>query len=173
MENLNFKYTLINGELYHHGIKGMKWGVRRYQNEDGSLTEEGQKRLVNSIKKSSKAWYGARNHDKITDDVKNEIERNAISKEQKKKLVELTNQAAKLSDNAYKIKDAKKRREAIKKAEKAEEKYFQEMEKVVDSLVGQYGDTKIETYYANMHLVSSGRILVREAVLKLSGWHFY
>lgn len=31
-------------ELYHHGVKGMHWGVRRYQNEDGSLTEKGKKR---------------------------------------------------------------------------------------------------------------------------------
>lgn len=31
-------------ELYHHGIKGQKWGVRRYQNEDGSLTAEGRSR---------------------------------------------------------------------------------------------------------------------------------
>lgn len=30
--------------LAHHGIKGMKWGVRRYQNEDGSYTEAGKKR---------------------------------------------------------------------------------------------------------------------------------
>lgn len=28
-------------ELYHYGIKGQKWGIRRYQNEDGSLTEAG------------------------------------------------------------------------------------------------------------------------------------
>ena len=28
-------------ELYHHGVKGMKWGVRRYQNEDGSYTKRG------------------------------------------------------------------------------------------------------------------------------------
>lgn len=35
-------------ELYHHGIKGMKWGVRRYQNEDGSLTNAGKKRYETS-----------------------------------------------------------------------------------------------------------------------------
>ena len=33
-------------ELCHHGIKGQKWGVRRYQNKDGSLTEAGKKRKV-------------------------------------------------------------------------------------------------------------------------------
>ena len=31
-------------ELYHHGIKGQKWGVRRYQNADGTYTQAGKKR---------------------------------------------------------------------------------------------------------------------------------
>ena len=32
--------------LYHHGVKGQKWGVRRYQNTDGSLTNQGKKRYL-------------------------------------------------------------------------------------------------------------------------------
>lgn len=37
-------YWLNNDEIEHHGIKGMKWGLRRYQNPDGTLTDAGRKR---------------------------------------------------------------------------------------------------------------------------------
>lgn len=40
----NYIYTAPNDWLMHHGIKGQKWGIRRYQNPDGTLTAEGRER---------------------------------------------------------------------------------------------------------------------------------
>lgn len=41
---MSFKWTNGTDYLAHHGIKGQKWGVRRFQNEDGTYTEEGKRR---------------------------------------------------------------------------------------------------------------------------------
>lgn len=38
----------MNNELYHHGILGQKWGVRRFQRNDGTLTDAGKKRYNKS-----------------------------------------------------------------------------------------------------------------------------
>ena len=51
---------LVTKELYHHGIKGQKWGVRRYQNEDGTLTEAGRKRVTNHLGKIEPAYFTKR-----------------------------------------------------------------------------------------------------------------
>lgn len=46
---------MYENELYHHGIKGQKWGVRRFQNKDGSLTKAGQKRVDKAQRKAAKS----------------------------------------------------------------------------------------------------------------------
>ena len=55
-------------ELNHHGILGMKWGVRRYQNPDGSLTAAGKRRME---KKDAK--WAHKNYNKIVSKTKKSV----------------------------------------------------------------------------------------------------
>ena len=61
-----YNYTYPN-YICHHGIKGMKWGVRRYQDDDGTLTAAGKKRAAKSL---TKEYRKSRKDDPRTDFLK-------------------------------------------------------------------------------------------------------
>lgn len=50
-------FSLDENSLAHHGIKGQRWGIRRFQNEDGTLTDEGKKRYGNSVDEIEKQLW--------------------------------------------------------------------------------------------------------------------
>ena len=95
--------------LYHHGIKGQKWGIRRFQNEDGTLTEEGKARYgansVEEMNKTSQKIYNIDRKKALKDALK---ERKQLSKEVGKET----------ADNQIKEKFGKITAEDIMKADK-------------------------------------------------------
>ena len=74
-------------ELRHHGIKGQKWGVRRFQNADGSLTASGRKRYgtddlkdtldkvnkADSFIKTAKKYQAEKDHKEYNNKIKSDL----------------------------------------------------------------------------------------------------
>ena len=73
------------GELYHHGIKGQKWGVRRFQNKDGSLTPAGRRRYdePNEGRKSNGGGIKAERKSEVNKEPKNQT----LSDEERKRRI--------------------------------------------------------------------------------------
>lgn len=104
-------------ELYHWGIKGQKWGIRRYQNSDGSLTAAGRKRYTNSdgtLNKRGEKYY-AKESARLT------AERKALTAQKR-----TTAQLAEL-DSKRKANEELKNKINPKKAEEVKKKTVKDM----------------------------------------------
>lgn len=74
-----------DNELMHYGVKGMKWGVRRFQNEDGSLTSAGKKRQVKRDQRAAKYYDRANERQREIDNLNDSL-KSTDEKFQKRKL---------------------------------------------------------------------------------------
>ena len=96
--------SCTNEELFHHGIKGMRWGIRRYQNKDGSLTPKGQKRYNKEMEKLKAEKKKLRNEARVKkkmdklDELKSDVEKlkngeepNETAAQKKERLLKSTN----------------------------------------------------------------------------------
>lgn len=135
---------MYSNELYHHGIKGMKWGVRRFQNEDGSLTSAGERR------------YGSgEQHGSISDRLKgglSSLKKKRIEKKERNARVREVQKAR--NDLTEKYNSKHKLTEEIEKNKKEKEAYREFAE---DSDHFWDDDPDVKSYYKSMADEHQGR----------------
>ncbi len=144
-------------ELYHHGILGQKWGVRRFQNADGSLTPAGKRRLGKQIKRDTKNLIEeTRNearskHSNAYDKARKYAKKNGVdwydgylSKDQYKDVIENHNMFMMTKDEAERVVHYSKM------LDKADDLVRKERAKtgsiVTQKLIDRYGRDTIEEY---------------------------
>ena len=114
-------------ELYHYGVKGMRWGVRRYQNQNGSLTNAGKKRYKATRGDFEKQFLGSNGDkaDKMYNDVVDTYRRLSRTNKHYAKLNQKIYKAYEKIDNdpSYFTKKGWKAKMASDKAIEARKKY--------------------------------------------------
>lgn len=138
---------MYENELYHHGIQGMHWYVRRYQNKDGSLTAAGRKRYGVGKETTAKQYQNRLNDmDKRLDSDRKQIQESTLTKNAIKGWAKTKGKYEEYDDGGYGIKFNHTRRDqkianrfiaADEKQKKAEQSYHngqKEVNKIIKEL---------------------------------------
>lgn len=163
--------------LCHWGIKGMKWGVRRYQSKDGSLTPEGKKRY----RSDNKQRKTLKRH--VSADVKNlKLKIKATDKDQKAYEDALINYRA--ANSAFMF-SRKKKAERIREASKNLEEAGKNLERTrsdynlaldlyekdakaytdhVNKMISEYGSEKVKALSNKTKKIRTGNLYVTEVM---------
>lgn len=140
-------------ELYHYGVKGMKWGVRRFQNKDGSLTTAGKKRRIakeasNYYKKEAdkRKQSGINRIHEIDREIDNILTSGKVNKASNDKINALLMETAAV-ESSFRTLEA--RSKEIDKMSKRGERYIQEYKNNVpiDKLLKAYSNEYAEYQY--------------------------
>ena len=117
----------MENELKHYGVKGMKWGIRRYQDKYGKLTPEGRKRAKMEYKEDNQKAF--------------ELGKNAVLAERALNYADKMVKKAKKKNDTVAVTRAKKARKILEKEYK---KSIKEVTAHAQSLMKKYGDEAVK-----------------------------
>ena len=151
----------MDDELMHYGIKGQKWGIRRYQNEDGSLTSAGRKKYRQEIKAENKKAFEYGRDATIAANAATYARNQQIKSRKKldKALAKDPEMLKKSTQKKYKrsLADIKSEKEMEKYAKKTEAR----AKKHCDSLIKKYGSENVKALNYDNYKTKDGKVTQR------------